>query len=166
MIAVLLFIALVAAGTSHAGALRPYTGVATPPPLVLKDLHGKVRDLNDFKGQVVLVNFWATWCPPCRIEMPSMWRLKQKLKGSPFVVLAVDMGEERVVVNTFLPEKMKTDFVVLMDKDGVALRDWKVFAFPTSYIIDANGKIRYALYGALEWDKPSVVETIRGLLLK
>ncbi len=80
------------------------------------------------------------------------------------MVLAVDMGEEEVVVNTFLPEKMKTDFVVLMDKDGVALGDWKVFAFPTSYIIDANGKIRYALYGALEWDKPSVVETIRRLL--
>lgn len=164
MKAVLLFVALVAAAPSQAGALRPYTGVATPPPLVLKDLQGKVRDLREFKGQVVLVNFWATWCPPCRIEMPSMWRLKQKFKGRPFVVLAVDMGEEEVVVNTFLPEKMKRDFIVLMDKDGVALRDWKVFAFPTSYIIDAKGKIRYALYGALEWDKPSVVEIIRRLL--
>ena len=93
-----------------------------------------------------------------------MWRLKQKFKGRPFVVIAVDMGEEEASVNAFLPDKMKQDFVVMMDKDGAALKQWKVFAFPTSYIIDANGRIRYALYGALEWDEASVVEKINKLL--
>lgn len=164
MKAIVLFVALLTVTTSQAGSLRPYTGKATPPPLVLKDLQGKVRDLNDFKGQVVLVNFWAAWCPPCRYEMPSMWRLKQNLKGESFVILAVDMGESEQVVKTFLTDEMQRDFVVLMDKDGVALKAWKVFAFPTSYIIDTKGKIRYALYGALEWDQASVVEKIRGLL--
>lgn len=164
MKAILLLIALLMISTSEAGILKPYTGKEATPPLVLKDLNGKKHDLNDFKGQVVLVNFWATWCPPCRVEMPSMWRLKQKLRGKSFIVLAVDMGEEEASVNAFLPEKMKRDFVVLMDKDGEALRTWKVFAFPTSYIIDAKGNIRYALYGALEWDESTVMEKIRTLL--
>ncbi len=164
MKAILLFIALLTVTTLQAGSLRPYTGKPTPPPLVLNDLQGKVRDLNDFKGQVVLVNFWAAWCPPCRYEMPSMWRLKHKLKGERFVILAVDMAESEQVVKAFLTDEMQRDFVVLMDKDGKALRAWKVFAFPTSYIIDTKGKIRYALYGALEWDEASVVEIIRGLL--
>jgi len=160
-----LFIAtLLIAGTVFAGTLKPYASKGPTPPLALKDLQGKVRDLRDFRGQVVLVNFWATWCPPCRVEMPSMWRLKQKFNDKPFVVLAVDMGEEEAAVNTFLPEKMKRDFVVLMDKDGEALRNWKVFAFPTSYIVDTKGKIRYALYGALEWDDASVVKIIYKLL--
>lgn len=158
------FAALLQAETSQAGALKPYEGKGPTPPLVLKDLQGKEHDLNQFKGQVVLINFWATWCPPCRIEMPSLWRLKQKLKDKPFVILAVDMGEPESYVNAFLPDKMKRDFVVLMDKDGVALRAWNVFAFPTTYILDANGKIRYALFGSLEWDDARVVKIIRGLL--
>lgn len=102
---VLLLVVLLIVPAAQAGSLKPYTGKTLPPPLVLKDLQGKVRDLNDFKGQVVLVNFWATWCPPCRVEMPSMWRLKQKFNGSPFVVLAVDMGEEEAAVNSFLAKK-------------------------------------------------------------
>jgi len=164
MKAIVLVFTFVMISTAEAGTLKPYTGKETRPPLVLKDLKGKKHDLNDFRGQVVLVNFWATWCPPCRVEMPSMWRLKQKLRGKPFVIMAVDMGEEEASVNAFLPDKMKRDFVVLMDKDGEALRSWKVFAFPTSYIIDTKGNIRYALYGALEWDEASVVEIIRRLL--
>ncbi len=166
MRAVMLFLALVLVTTSQAETMRPYSSKGPTPPLVLKDLQGKKHDLKDFKGQVVLVNFWATWCPPCRIEMPSLWRLKQKFKGQPFVVMAVDMGEPAATVNAFLPDKMKRDFIVLMDKDGVALRDWKVFAFPTTYIIDTKGKIRYALYGALEWDQESIVAQIRDLLPK
>lgn len=152
------------AEVSQAGVLKSYEAKGPTPPLVLMDLQGIEHDLNQYKGQVVLVNFWATWCPPCRIEMPSMWRLKQKLKDKPFVILAVDMGEPEAYVNAFLPDKMKRDFVVLMDKDGVALRSWNVIAFPTTYIIDTDGKIRYALFGSLEWDDARVVEVIRKLL--
>lgn len=157
-------IALLMVTTSQAATLRPYSGTDPTPPLVLKDLQGKKHDLSDFRGQVVLVNFWATWCPPCRIEMPSIWRLKQKLKGKRFVILAVDMGEPAASVNAFLPDKMKRDFIVLMDKNGVALRDWKVIAFPTTHIIDAKGKIRYVHYGALRWDQTTIVQQIRKML--
>ena len=146
----------------HARDLQVYKGSATPL-LVLKDLNGKTHDLKQYRGKVVLINFWATWCPPCRAEMPSMQRLKNKRAGKPFVILAVDMGETEAEVKAFLPQ-VKTDFPVLMDKDGRALKAWKVFAFPTSYLVDAQGKIRYGLYGASEWDAPDKVAKITQLL--
>ena len=149
-------------GTAQARELRPYKGAATPP-LVLKDLSGKTHNLKDYRGQVVLINFWATWCPPCRAEMPSMQRLKEKMAGRPFVILAVDMGETEDAVKSYIRE-IKTDFTVLMDKDGHALKAWKVFAFPTSYVVDAQGKIRYGLFGASEWDEAGTVEKITRLL--
>ncbi|HEX19700.1 MAG TPA: TlpA family protein disulfide reductase, partial [Acidiferrobacteraceae bacterium] len=70
-----------------AAELSVYKGDLKQPVLKLKDLNGKIRDLRDYRGQVVMVNFWASWCPPCRIEMPSMYRLKQKMKGKPFTIL-------------------------------------------------------------------------------
>jgi len=147
-----------------AGDLRPYKGKSQPPPLTLPDLNAVPRSLESFKGKVVLLNFWATWCPPCRIEMPSMWRLKNKLKKNPFEVVAIDMGEEREIIQAFMPDEMERDFIVLQDIEGNALRDWKIFAFPTSFLIDKKGRIRYALYGALEWDAPDVVEIVEKLV--
>lgn len=153
---------LVLFAPAHARELQGYKGGATPP-LVLKDLNGKTHDLKQYRGKVVLINFWATWCPPCRAEMPSMQRLKNKMAGKPFVILAVDMGETEAEVKAFLPQ-VQTDFTVLMDKDGRALKAWKVFAFPTSYLVDAQGKIRYGLYGASEWDAPDKVQKITQLM--
>lgn len=146
----------------HARDLQVYKGSATPP-LELKDLNGKTHDLKQYRGKVVLINFWATWCPPCRAEMPSMQRLKNKMAGKPFVILAVDMGETEAEVKAYI-RQIKTDFTVLLDKDGRALKAWKVFAFPTSYLVDAQGKIRYGLYGASEWDAPDKVEKITQLM--
>lgn len=153
---------MVLLGSAQARELQPYKGGATPP-LILKDLNGKTVNLKDYRGQVVLINFWATWCPPCRAEMPSMQRLKEKMAGKPFAILAVDMGETQDVVRAYIRE-IKTDFTVLLDKDGHALKAWKVFAFPTSYVVDAQGKIRYGLFGASEWDEAGTVEKITRLL--
>ena len=160
MAAVLGAIALL--GTAQARDLQIYKGGVTPP-LVLKDLSGKTHNLKDYRGKVVLINFWATWCPPSRAEMPSMQRLKTAMAGKPFVILAVDMGETQGVVKAYIRE-IKTDFTVLLDKDGRALKAWKVFAFPTSYVVDAQGRIRYGLYGASEWDAADKVQKITQLL--
>lgn len=92
-----------------------------------------------------------------------MQRLKEKMAGKPFAILAVDMGETQDVVRAYIRE-IKTDFTVLLDKDGHALKAWKVFAFPTSYVVDAQGKIRYGLFGASEWDDAGTVEKITRLL--
>ena len=143
--------------------LRAYSGVATPS-LLLKQLDGAVVDLSQLKGKVVLVNFWASWCPPCVHEMPSMQRLKQHFKGKSFRILAVNMAEKPDVVRQFLQQKVKVDFTVLLDSDGAALKRWKVFAFPTSYVVGKKGRIRYALFGAIDWMGKDVIDKIGKLL--
>lgn len=157
-----LLILILSTGFAQARDLAPYQGDDTPA-LILKDLAGKTHKLEDYRGRVVLLNFWASWCPPCRAEMPSMQRLKEKMAGKPFTILAIDMGEEAEVVSAYV-NTLKTDFTVLLDSDGKALKSWKVFAFPTSFVLDGNGKIRYSLFGATEWDEADAVQKINSLL--
>jgi thiol-disulfide isomerase/thioredoxin len=143
--------------------LRPYKGSPVPPPLKLAGLDGKVHDLADYQGKVVLVNFWASWCPPCVHEMPSMQRLKEKMAGKPFVILGVNLAEPEQEVRDFLATKVKVDFPILMDRDGAALKAWKVFVFPTSFVVGPDGKIRYGLYGEFEWDTDEVIRVMDSL---
>jgi thiol-disulfide isomerase/thioredoxin len=151
--------------TTHASVrgLQPYRGDPAPPPLQLLALDGQAYDLTQLRGRVVLVNFWASWCPPCVREMPSMQRLKEKLAGRPFTVLAVNMAEPEQDVRGFL-KRVTVDFPLLMDRDGVALKSWKVFVFPTSFVLDPAGQIRLGVFGEVEWDSPEVLEKIDGLL--
>jgi len=163
-VAALLLLAALAASSAQARELKPYAGDPAPPPLALADLAGTIHQLAEYRSRVVLVNFWASWCPPCVHELPSMQRLAQRLQGRPFTILAVDMGESEADVRRFLEEEVQVDFTVLLDGDGSALREWKVFAFPTSFVIGPDGRIRYALFGALDWDAPEVIAKITGLL--
>ena len=133
------------------------------PSLQVRDLTHTEKTLSDYRGQVVLVNFWATWCPPCRAEMPSMERLRQKMAGRPLVILGVNSGETSDEVNAFLPS-VKITFPILLDPDSVNTRRWKVFAMPTSFLVDAEGRVRYSLAGAVEWDSNEAVERIEMLL--
>ena len=144
--------------------LSAYKGTPTPAKLILKDLNNKTVDLNQLKGKVILVNFWASWCPPCVHEMPSMQRLQNRFFAKGFTILGVNMAEDEKTVRHFLNTKVDIQFPVLFDSDGAALKSWGVFAFPTSYVIDKKGKIRYAIFGGVDWEKESIIRKITNLL--
>lgn len=143
-----------------AAELKPFDGAT--PALRLNTLQGEAVDLEQYKGKLVMVQFWATYCTPCRIEMPSMNRLQTKL-GENFVILAVDMGEEAAEVQQFVDE-VKPEFIILMDEDGSALAEWKVFAAPATFIVDPAGKIQYTMFGATEWDSDEMVAELQALM--
>jgi thiol-disulfide isomerase/thioredoxin len=136
---------------------------AAPPALATRDMNGREHDLANYKGQVVLINFWASWCPPCRKEMPSMQRLLQKMSGKSFVILAVDTGESRDEAEPLLKE-MRPDFPILLDAEGKLAKRWNVFAMPTSFLVDKRGRVRYVLPGATEWDADDGWRLIQELL--
>jgi len=148
--------------TAQAGELKPYKGKPLPD-FSLLDLKGEKHSLSDYKGKVVLLNFWATWCPPCVKEMPSMQRLQDKYQGKDFEILAVNMGEDSTTIEIFL-QKMTINFPILLDSDGAILKQWKIFAFPTTFLVDKEGNIAYALFGGLEWDSPEAVAVVEELM--
>jgi peroxiredoxin len=104
--------------------------------------------LSDYRGQVVLLNTWATWCPPCRAEMPDLETYYQQHQEDGFVVLAVNSQESADIVAGFLEEQDFT-FPVLLDPDGVVMRDYRVLGLPTSFFIDRDGVIRGIWSGQL-----------------
>ncbi len=149
-----------------AGELKSYSG-APLPDFSLADLSGKEHKLSDLKGKVVMVNFWATYCTPCIKEMPSMQRLNDSFKGKPFQILAIDLAEERADIAAFMKRfKIAVDFPILLDTEGEVVEAWMVSAVPTTFILDTQGTIRYALYGAIEWDSAEVATALNGLLPK
>ncbi len=149
----------------QAANLKEFTANTPTPPLNLTDLQGKQHNLSDYKGQVVLVQFWATYCTPCRKEMPSMNNMMKKMADTPFKILAVDMGETKSEVTQFVNE-VKPEFSILMDESGKSISDWKVFAAPSNFIIDPQGKIRYTLFGGVEWDSDQLINKLKALAVK
>jgi thiol-disulfide isomerase/thioredoxin/dienelactone hydrolase len=143
--------------------LQPYVGDPSAPTLVLAGLDGRTYDLARYRGHVVLVNFWASWCPPCVREMPSMQRLEKKLRGKPFAILAVNTAESPQDVRAFLG-RHRIHLPVMIDADGSTVKRWKVFVFPTSFVIDTEGRIRLGVYGEVAWDAPDTVGKISALL--
>jgi transglutaminase-like putative cysteine protease/thiol-disulfide isomerase/thioredoxin len=132
-------------------------------PLALKDPAGKPHELADYRGRVVLVNFWATWCAPCREEMPSMQALRERFAGNGFEVLAVNVMESAETIAAFRESEL-IDLPVLMDRDGEAAKRWKVRAMPKSFVIDRRGAIRYQLVGEANWTGPDIAPAIERLI--
>jgi thiol-disulfide isomerase/thioredoxin len=154
--------ALAFAAAAGAAELKAWTGGATPP-LVLQDLHGRTHRLADYRGKVVLVNFWATWCEPCLAEMPSIERLRRSLAGQPFEVLAVNLGEPLGRIERFL-EKVPLGFPMLLDRDTGAAKAWKARVVPASFLVGPDGRIRYVHYGELDWSSEPVRKRVAELL--
>jgi thiol-disulfide isomerase/thioredoxin len=112
---------------------------------------------------VVVVNFWATWCQPCREELPSLERLRDAMRGRRFEVLAVNVAEGDSRVKRFLDD-VPLRLPVLLDRDGETQRAWKVRGLPATFLLDREGIIRYWYLGELDWAQPAVLRTVESLL--
>lgn len=138
-------------------------GGQAPSPLSLNATNGRNVDLASLKGQVVLVNFWATWCEPCRDEMPSLNRLQKSLGGKKLRVLGVNVGEGLPRIEEFL-QRIPVDFTVLRDTDMEIQKAWRVRMLPATFLIDRHGMLRYQLVGEADWDDPAIRAPILELL--
>jgi thiol-disulfide isomerase/thioredoxin len=135
------------------------------PALRLQDLDGQLTDLADLKGRVVLINYWATWCPPCRREMPSMERLSQALKSEAFSVLAVNVGEDADTIDAFTSQiDTELTFPILLDTRSRTMQAWGVAGLPTTFLVDKQGRIVASAIGGREFDHPEIIRAIRELL--
>jgi peroxiredoxin len=138
----------------------PIATVGNPAPdFDTIDLQGKVWSLSKLKGQVVFLNFWATWCPPCREEMPSMQRLYAKLPKDKFEMIALYNKDEPEAVKKFVT-KLNITFPILSDKHNFAGTKYGLTGLPETFIIDKQGVIREKFIGAVEWDSPKIVDML------
>ncbi len=169
---ILFFCACLGIGSAvHAQGLPPLTHQLTPieaavaPPLRFKTLDDESVDLAELKGKAAVVNFWATWCPPCRREMGSLERLHQASREEGVEVLAVNIGEDEDTVFSFLGtvEPMPT-FKILLDLEGASMETWKVRGLPTTYIIGPDGRVAYRAVGGREFDHPNIQEALVELI--
>jgi len=137
-------------------------GNPVAPDFTLPDRRGINHRLADYIGQVVIINFWSTWCIPCRQEMPALERAWQKLKPSGAILLAVTMQDELKSIDRFL-ENSPVSFPVLLDSDGEIAKQWRVIGIPMTYILDTTGRIVYRATGIREWDSESIINKILDL---
>jgi len=166
----IIFPLLLFSGIAH--AVSPFTDLFivpevarhTAPDFVSENLRGGKTGLADYRGKVVLLNFWATWCMPCREEMPGMEALWQKYKDQGFVIVAIsnDEGSKKRVA-TF-SKLLDLSFPILLDPDGEVNDLYKVSNMPTSFLIDGSGKIISRIVGTMEWSSPQAVQLVEELL--
>jgi peroxiredoxin len=164
---------LIAAGVAAAalGALvtsptppEPIGRGSAAPPFSLERLGGgSPVGLADLQGQVVLINFWATWCKPCEDEMPAMERLYRQLGGDAFELLAVSVDDEPADVVSFA-ERLDLSFPILMDPDEEVAHAYQTYRYPETLLIDRNGVVIERFVGPKDWDASPYVSRIRRLL--
>jgi thiol-disulfide isomerase/thioredoxin len=156
---------LIAMAAVCAQALPP--GVMTidaqpAPALQLKDLDGKPYDLANTAGHWRFVHFWASWCGPCRREMPTIQHLMPQLKDSGIEFVLVNTAETEDEVFSFLGI-VAPDLVPLMDSDGLVTEAWQPRGLPATFLVDPDGRIRYQALGGRAWDQPAYLDFLRNL---
>ena len=164
-----LFLVLMAVFTCGMGNTPGRTRISAASPLAkvhdftLDALSGEKITLSSLKGYVILISFWAPWCPPCRQEMPSMQKLYEEIGNDKFEILAIAVKQNRAPVEKFIKEN-KYSFPVLLDEDGSVARKYRVSAIPTNIIIDKSGAIVFREGGAKRWDSKASIKMIKDLI--
>lgn len=143
--------------------VMPLEEAVSSVAFALPSLHGETVRLADHLGKVIFLNFWATWCPPCREEMPSMQTLYDELAPEGFEIIAVNVLEPESTVEAFIDEFGYT-YPVLLDADGGVMGQYGVRAYPTTYVIDREGYVIGVRPGGYDWGSPAVVGAFRELL--
>lgn len=143
--------------------LKEYQGNISPFPINLNNAQGKKVVKDNYKGQITIINFWATWCPPCVEEIPSLNRLNKKMKGLPFELISINYAEDKKTILDFM-KKVNVEFPVLLDQNGLFARKWNVITYPSTFVIDKNGSIKYGVNAAIDWDSPEFITKIKSLL--
>ena len=156
-------VAISAAETDKLQTLPPLNKPFAAPDFALKGEDGKTYRFSDYRGKVVVLNFWATWCPPCRYEMPSMERAHQKVKGEEIVILAVNVGEDENTVFAFTGQ-YPVSFPLPLDLDGSVIAKYPVIGLPTTFIIDPRGQVTHRAIGGREWDDDRLLGQLRQML--
>jgi peroxiredoxin len=136
------------------------------PDFTLVDMEGKSHRLSDYRGKVVLLNFWATWCPPCREEIPSMVALNRQMAGRPFAMLcaSIDEGGKPAVQEYYA--KSGNSLPTLLDTESSVATLYGTTGVPETYVIDKNGIIQEKAVGAVNWTDPQIVSYLNGLLVQ
>lgn len=140
----------------------PQVGMPAPD-FALPDLKGQLHSLDDFRGRVVVLNFWATWCPPCIDEMPSLKKLHQALADRGVAVIAVSVDERFSDVPAFV-QKFDLTFPVLYDEGKKVSRKYQSFKYPETYILDRDGRLKSKVVGPRDWSAPTVIRDMVDLL--
>ncbi len=150
-------------GTAAPVAIGTNVGLI-PPAVSLQTLKGDTLALSSLKGKVVLVNFWATWCGPCLMEMPSMQRLYQTFRNDDFEILAISGDFEGASVVKPYVDRLRLSFPILLDPQLEVNDLFKVTGIPTSILIDRDGIITHKFFGAMDWDSPASQRPITQML--
>ncbi len=162
-IIIFFILALLSVNAAWAGRLMdPVVGEPQASGFNLDTVDGVAINLRDYTGKFVLLNFWATWCLPCREEMPAMSNLYDQLADVGLEVIGIHVGPSLKDVKKFL-EKVPVNFTILIDKD-MSLVNWGVHGLPTTFLINSNGKLIYQAIGERQWDSPEMVKFLTGLI--
>lgn len=164
-----LMVSQAASTSAQAAPLYEKLGIAAipriPPPVdfLLAGPNGRNVRLSGLKGKVVMLNFWTTWCPDCRKEMPGLEKLHQAFQGRPFTLLAVDLRESPKTVRAFF-DKNNLSFTALLDRDGTVARRFGIRSIPTTFLIDQEGAIIGKAVGSRPWDSRKAVALVEHLI--
>ncbi|WP_303906675.1 peroxiredoxin family protein [Thiohalomonas denitrificans] len=160
--ALILALPMLASAAPRSQGLTPVEERPPAPDFNLEDMEGEFHQLSEFRGQPVIINFWATWCPPCREEMPSMQRAWERLREEGVAMLAINVGETPDTVFQFTAN-YPVEFLLLFDLDSAVTEKWPVRGLPSTFVVDPEGRIVYQAIGGREWDDPELLQPVLDL---
>jgi thiol-disulfide isomerase/thioredoxin len=163
LLAALAAVALLGPGFAWAeAALKPWQRGATPV-LAGPSISGSAFDLQQARGKVVVINFWATWCDPCREEMPSLQKLGERMRGRPFELVTVNYGEGAEKIQAFL-DRHHLQVPVVLDVDKETAKAWGAGGLPMTFLVDATGRVRYSSFGECDWNAGEPLRVVEALV--